>query len=361
MSIYFTPDDWKRIRKDYTAWWKNELDRPLVNIRLRGKDPGRKQPAVPLLSQANCTDLSISPKDIIDRIDYELSQYEYLGDSFPYFSLSCFGPGVVAAFLGAELDNKTGRVWFHPKEILPIEELHFTYDPDNVWLNRIKEICRTGMEFWQGQVLLGMPDLGGTLDILSAFRPGELLLMDFYDDPEEVERLVWELHELWLKYYAEINSVLQPVNPGYSDWAGMYSADPSYVVQSDISYMLSPQMFEEFVRPELKATCQALDNVLYHMDGVGQLNHLDSLLAIDEINTIQWQPGEGKPAQVEWPEVLRKIHGAGKGVYTEGGLDALERTIAMLDSQKRIYKATVVKDISQKAEVLTALKRYGIE
>ena len=36
MSIRFTPDDWKRIRETYAAWWKGELDRPLVQCQVSG-------------------------------------------------------------------------------------------------------------------------------------------------------------------------------------------------------------------------------------------------------------------------------------------------------------------------------------
>ena len=361
MSIQFTPDDWARIRKNYKAWWNQELERPLMPVRLHGRTPGRPQPTAPLPSQATCTDLSISPKELIDRIDWELSQYEYLGDSFPFFSMSCFGPGVIAAFLGAELSNRTGRVWFHPKEILPISELHFTYDADNVWLNRIKDIYRCGMDYWQGQVLMGMPDLGGALDILSTFRPGELLLMDLYDEPEEVERLVWEIHDLWLKYYKEFAEVSQPINPGYSDWAGVYSETPSYIVQSDFCYMISPQMFEQFVKPELTAMCQSLDNTIYHMDGIGQLNHLDLLLSIDEIKCVQWQPGDGQPRQSEWPEVLMKIHNAGKSKFMyHSNFEELERSIELFGTAKGIYSG-FGGNISQRSEIVSALKRFGVE
>lgn len=130
---------------------------------------------------------------------------------------------MAAAFLGAELDNSSGRVWFHPKTIVPIDEFHLEYDPDNIWLRRIKDIYQAGMERWRGQVMMGMPDLGGILDILSTFRPSENLLYDLYDDPDEVERVVWEIHDLWLRFYQELAGELGKDSPGYCDWAQIYS------------------------------------------------------------------------------------------------------------------------------------------
>src|SRR5690606_7655389 len=125
-----------------------------------GFDPGRPKPAAPLLSQKTCADLSIPADDLVDRIDWELSTQRYLGDAFPFFNMHTFGPGVLAVMLGATLDNSAGGVWFHPPADIPITELHLEYDPDNVWLCRIRELCAAMMRRWEGRVLVGMTDLG---------------------------------------------------------------------------------------------------------------------------------------------------------------------------------------------------------
>ena len=52
-SIDFSPERWRRIRETYGKWWRHELERPLIPIVLKGRDPGRPQPAAPLLSQQN--------------------------------------------------------------------------------------------------------------------------------------------------------------------------------------------------------------------------------------------------------------------------------------------------------------------
>jgi hypothetical protein len=361
MSIAFTPRQWDRICEVYGLWWEGKLDRPILPVVLRGRDPGRSKPSLPLLSQENSTDLSIPAKDIIDRIDYELSQNVYLGDAFPYFNMHCFGPGIAAAFLGAEIDNSTGRIWFHPKEILPITELHFEYDPDNVWLNRIKEIYYEGMKRWQGQVLMGMTDLGGTLDILSTFRPSENLLLDLYDHPEEVKRLTWEISSLWKRFYQELNEVLQPVNPGYSDWAQIYSDKPGYILQCDFSYMISPAMFDEFILPELEDMCRFLDRSFYHLDGVGEIPHLDSILAIKELDGVQWVPGDGKPTQSHWPELYQRIHGAGKNSQLWEGFEGLDSLISHLGSGKGIHHTPIWGTIADEAEMRKKLSQYGAE
>ncbi len=70
-----------------------------------------------------------------------------------------------------------------------MRDLKLNYEPDNVWLHRVKDICRAAIERWQGMVQVGMTDIGGNLDVLSAFRPGEKLLLDLYDCPDDVKRV----------------------------------------------------------------------------------------------------------------------------------------------------------------------------
>lgn len=194
--VDFSKDRWQRVRETYGKWWDKKTDKVVMGIAIPNKDPKRFQPNVPILSQSNCHDFSISAEDLIDRLDYELSKFTYYGDSFPSVNMDCFGPGVVAAFLGARIDNSTGNVWFHCDDVKEISKIHLEYNPDNIWLNRIKEIYRAGMDRWQGNVIMGLPDLGGAFDILSTFRPGEMLMYDLYDEPDEVKRVINEISDL---------------------------------------------------------------------------------------------------------------------------------------------------------------------
>jgi 5-methyltetrahydrofolate--homocysteine methyltransferase len=358
MPIDFAPERWDQVRQTYERWWAGTLDRPVITATVRGRDPGRARPEVPLLTQASCMDLSFSPDEIIDRIDYELSQDIYLGDAYPLVNLASFGPGIMAAFCGAKMDNSTGRVWFSPAQAVPIKELHLEYDGNNVWLNRIKDLYRAGMRRWKGQVLMSMTDLGGTLDILASFIPTETLLMDVYDHPEDVARLVREIRALWLRYYRELNDVLQPVNPGYSDWSGIYCREPSYMLQSDFAYMIGPQSFRQFVLLDLAELGAVLPRTFYHLDGVGQLKHLDDLLGLDRLRGIQWVPGDGMPDQGHWPDVYRRIHAAGRLTQLWGDWDILAGIVAQTGSGSWIQFKSSAEGLDQLSAVRRQLAHY---
>lgn len=359
MSIDFDSARWERVRQESRAWWAGELKRPLISITMGGRDPGRPEPALPAHHFTAFYDLSISAEAIVDRWDYNLSCCKFFGNAIPQIWPN-FGPGVLAAFLGAELHATvdSGTVWFYPAEKKPITDIHFEYDPNNIWVHRIADIYRAAVDRWQGLVQVGMTDLGGNLDVLSSFRPGEQLLLDLYDHPEEVKRLTWEAHEIWWRHFDEFNAILQPVNPGFTAWSGFYSEDPHYMLQCDFCYMIGPEMFDEFVKPEIAASCRRMTNGFYHLDGPGQLPHLDSLLSIPELKGIQWIPGAGSPDFKCWPQVYRKIRDAGKLAQLYGGLDTLDVLVEDLGSAEGMILVT---GCSEEQQATDLLRKYGAD
>ena len=71
-------------------------------------------------------------------------------------------------------------------------------------------------------------------------------------------------------------------------------------------------MFERFVMPDLAACCDHLEYGFYHLDGKGQIPHLDMLLSLQRLRGIQWIPGGGAPPADQWLDLLKRIRDAGK-------------------------------------------------
>ncbi len=357
MPIDFSFDRWATVKDNYDKWWAGELGRPIISYPLLGRPAGRDEPDLPFHHFTAFYDDDVTPEQIVDRWDYELCCQHFLGDGFPAIWPN-FGPGVLAAICGCELNTTASTVWYRLAEQKSIDNISIKYDPENRWARRFKDIFRAAVERWEGLVQVGMTDLGGNLDVASSFLH-EHLLTDLYDNPEHVERLAWEIHEAWWAAYEDLNSVLQPVNPGYSGWANSFSSDPYYVLQCDFCFMISPDMFERFVRPELKATCERLTNNIYHLDGPGQLAHLDSMLQIETLDCIQWVPGAGQPEGEHWLDVYRKILESGKKlqVFSTDLLDMCAEKIGHTDQIMTLSRD----DITQEKQVHELLRRYGVK
>jgi hypothetical protein len=312
MPIDFGPQRWARVARNARAWWEGTLDRPLVQVCVYGCEPDRPEPELPAKGFTSHYDLSVPAEEIVDRWDYNLCCTRFLGDAFPHVWPN-FGPGILAGFLGARVRNRPETTWFEPTRDYELDDLEFALDPGNVWLRRVEDVTRAAMDRWHGSVQVAMTDLGGTLDVLASFRPAERLLMDFHDRPEQVEDLTWQLHELWWRSFERLDAILRGGgNPGYSAWTPLFSESPYYMLQCDLSYMIGPAMFERFVLPELAASCRRLGNPAYHLDGPGQIAHLDMLLGIPELKVIQYVPTGTERDPARNSEVYRRIRAGGK-------------------------------------------------
>jgi hypothetical protein len=361
MGLDFNMDRWARVKENNRLWRERKLGRPLVQWKLSGADPGRPAPETPYNHKGTTSfDRSYSIDQIMDRWDYDLSCTKYLGDAFPSFWPD-FGPGIAAEFLGGRADPSNGTVWFYPGKFegMELKDIHLEYSESSAWLERVIQISKAAIERFEGMAQVGMTDLGGTLDILASLRPAEELLIDLYDNPEEVERLVWEIHPLWFKYYDLINDALKG-NPGYSAWADVFSNGPEYMLQCDFSYMIGPEMFDRFVLPELAASCKRLTGgPFYHQDGIGELPHTASLHSIPELAGMQWQPGDGQPPSAYWFDQQRRIRDDGKLSQTWGGPDELE---ALINNVGDISNTVLIGHghVKDEARFREVLKKYNI-
>jgi len=306
INLNFTEEDWERIERDWTLWWEGELERPLVVI---------ENPFVFSIPMELTHEFLMKKPvgEVLDHFQMLLEVRQFYGDAYPKWWPN-FGPGIMAGFLGANVHaaSETSTVWFDVDKPGKIEDLRFTYNADNIWWRRILELTRGAVERWGNKVSIAHTDLGGNLDIVASFRTTEQLLYDVSDSPEEVKRLVGEITRLWLRYYDELYDIIGAAGRGTTPWAPVWSPKRCYMMQSDFCYMISPDMFERYVLPDLAACAEKLDHPFYHLDGKGAIRHLDMLLSLEKLSGIQWIPGDGAPPPDEWLPLLKRIRDGGK-------------------------------------------------
>jgi hypothetical protein len=87
-----------------------------------------------------------------------------------------------------------------------------------------------------------------------------------------------------------------------------------YQMSCDFSAVLSPKLFREFILPEIRAYLKVNEYSVYHWDGPDAIKHLDNLLAIPEIDAIQWTQGEGQAPATDprWIANYLRIQRVGK-------------------------------------------------
>jgi 5-methyltetrahydrofolate--homocysteine methyltransferase len=307
--LRFGEEDWRRVEQDTMAWWEGDLRRPLVWLAVR--HPSGGEPPHAYLSNYP---LDMPAERVLDLFEPVIAATSYHADAFPTLWVN-LGPGIMSGFMGARVHSVTEpseTVWFSAVPSVSVGDLDLTYDPQNLWWKRAREFTAAMVQRWAGQLAVGHTDLGGNMDILAAFCSTEGLLLSLVDGPEQVERMVRRVTELWLRYYDELDALIHPTCRGTTCWTPIWSSGRTYMLQCDFSYMISPAMFERFVLPDLTACCDHLDHGFYHLDGKGEIPHLDALLSIQRLRGIQWVPGEGQLPPEQWLPLLKRIRDGGK-------------------------------------------------
>jgi hypothetical protein len=309
-QLNFTEEDWQRVEKDTLAWWRHELRRPLVYIGVTYPVKGKPH----TFGYMSNYPLSMSADEVVDQYEPYLLGARFYADGFPWLWTN-FGPGIMSGFTGSAVNSVCDpdeTVWFSPKESVAIQNVNLTYDAHNVWWRRVQDVTQAVVNRFGNMIPVPITDLGGNLDILASFREAQGLLYDLLDAPEEVDRLVKQITQLWIRYYEELYQANRVMARGSSTWTPLWSPGKTYMLQSDFCYMISPVMFERFVLPDLNDLCNYLDDGFYHLDGKGEIPHLDMLLSIDRLRGIQWIPGDGQPEPQDWLWLLKRIRDGGK-------------------------------------------------
>lgn len=312
-TIPFTDADWSRIRRDHEAWWRHELDRPLVIAAIRERERAIKGPPHFL---TNCP-RDQPAEEIVASFAASRSNWHWAGDAYPCWFIN-FGPGIFAGPLGAHVRTDPHTVWFEPREGVTIDNLDIRFDRDDTWWRRIVDLTEAAARMIGQRVQISYTDLGGNLDILASLVGSEALLMATIERPDAVDAAVARITSLWLEAHRELDAIIAPHCPGRQAWAPVWAPGSMYMMQCDFAYMISPEMFGRFVMPDLEACCEAIEYPFYHLDGIGQLPHLDQLLSLDKLRGIQWVPGAGQKPPPEWLDVLMRIRDAGKLIQIFG-------------------------------------------
>lgn len=307
MIISFDEQDWLRVEDTWKNFWSGTLQRPIVWMEYSDKPFHRKSEYRRYYPQY---DNNVSVDEIVSLDAERLAATRFGGDSLPKVFIN-FGPGSAAAYMGSRVDTANDTIWFHSLE-KELADFDIHVDKEGYWYNRIMEIIKGITERFDGLVQTSFSDIGGNLDILASLRGTQNLATDLYDEPDLVDRLLKNITDEWLKIYDDEYRVISKKCRGTSTWSPVWSPGKTYMLQSDFCYMISSEMFHRFVLPDLQRCCNMLDHSFYHLDGPGELTHLDALCNIKNLHGIQWIPGAGHPPAENWPEVLSKIITSGK-------------------------------------------------
>ena len=316
----------------YEAFWNREnTDRCVLNFR------GPKANATPFRRPKNLEEKWLDENYVLDNFRHYRENTAFVAEAVPALFTN-LGPGCLSACIGGNYELADGTVWLDRRPVIDdwenLPKIEFDENSE-MW----QHLLRLQNKFMTDPgVLFTITDLGGTLDVLAALRSSKNLLYDLYDDPEAVKELSARINKMWLKAYDQQVETVRKAGLPFDTWMSIPSAKPWYPLQCDFSYMISPEHFEEFVLPDVLEQARHMDRPVWHLDGVGELAHLDMILDIPGLVGIQWAPGAGQAPEWDekWFPVYRKIQDKKKNVILRRGAsekdpEGVERLIKTID------------------------------
>lgn len=296
---------------DSEAWWNHELKRPIIQVTLKKKDSENVVSRGRLLEMVY--DCNISAKEVAKSYRQTFESQIYLGDAFPHFYMR--STGILGAMLGQTytIDVERGTIWFEEMKGKELVDIKPVLTKENQLYKRGIELIAAFQEEFGDDIALGIPNLGGMMDIVESMRGANNSLMDLYDDPEEVLRLnddIYNAYEFAYKNYMQ--KISEKESLGYSGWTPLLSQKPYFISQCDFCCMIGPDQFDEFITQTLTKEAKLIERSFYHLDGPGAVKHLDTIIQCG-FDGIQWINGAGsKPLDDDaWNSIYQKVHNAG--------------------------------------------------
>ncbi len=365
-------EDWEEAERRMDAWCHGQvIDR--VAMRVTAPREGLPDPTTLLRPPQNLTSEEVvkwytDENQVIPRLERYVANTFWGGEAFPViFPVSVSMVAILAAYLGCpyELHAESGTAWAYPIIQDWKTRPHPVYDPENLWWQRSKTLLDLAAQRGRGRYYVGLPDLNGPSEILARMRGSQELAIDLIENPQPVIEILGEINQAWYRYWQAAVGVIHQWMDGYFHWMGLWSDRPAIDLQSDFSCLISPQMFETIFLPFIEQQTHWVERTIYHLDGPDAVRHLDALLALPELDGIQWVQGAGAPPASAWIRLLRRIQSKGKLVYVYCEPWEVETLLAELEPEGLILNVhccseAQARDLLQKAGRWSAPKQWLI-
>ncbi|MBN2610929.1 MAG: hypothetical protein JXB00_05190 [Bacteroidales bacterium] len=304
-------ESWPESKERYLQWWKGKG----IVLSMWEHLPGEGAPRENISPPPPAIDLNqfwFDPEWRSRYIHYQLSKSLLKADILPVANTQ-LGPGSLSAILGAELEGGEDTIWIRHNEDFGDEII---LNEENKWWQLHLNLLKACKNLAAGKYFVGCPDLIEGLDTLAGLKGTQNVLMDMLLRPEVVEMQLQKINEIYFTVFDTIYDIIREGDEMAFCYFSIWGPGKVSKLQCDISVMISEEDFRRFAQPFLREQCQKIDYTLYHLDGVDAIRHLDAVLEIEELNAVQWTPGEGQPqgGNAQWYSLYQKILSKGKSV-----------------------------------------------
>lgn len=349
--------DWAKAKQRFTDLWENNPTKiPYVGITAKKENP-LPYPQQPEMDEDYWLDAEWSAAAYLINIK---NKY-YIGETVPSSLLMT----AWLCSLGGRPEFNRATIWFkHDGEIDFSKPSPYRHNPNDPWVLKFKHLFETVVKlaaqerFGVEGTLAGLP----ANDLLSMHMGTDNFLIALLEHPEWIREAIIQGAEDLLKVKIEFMEFAEKYIGDLSycgaGWMPVWGPKPFIRTQSDVSCMLSPDAFEQFVLPELDIYGKRFP-LWYHLDGGNAKQHLPILLSLPYLKFVQYVPMPSEPLNgIEHLSFYKQVQAAGKIIHIKVSNDRItEELIKELDPS-RILLETSTESLRQAEELLNKIAKW---
>lgn len=345
--------DWDEARERLAALWEGRsIDRPCITVT--APQPGGR----PMPSAATPEQLWLDPDYLAEATLSRVENTYWGGEAIPSYLLM----GGWCICYGATPQFSWHTIWHDPIVVDWDTPPQFKLNWNNPWLRRYEAAYRRVVEVagWD-DFLVGRPCTLPANDILVAIISNNAFLLNLVDHPEWMHEALRQLARNQIEvinYFADFTARTHAFPYGNAQWMPFWAPERYMSTQSDVSCMLSPEMFDEFIMPEVDGLGKEFGKLWYHLDGWRAGQHLPRLLSLPYLRVLQFIPEPDYPPNgPDWLDLYHKIQAAGKIVHIGVAPERIEPLVRALDPGLLCID-TYADSINDANELLESARRW---
>lgn len=252
----------------FRRYYERANDRPLLGFFVGSDYPLHRYPA----SASLPTDRPLKPEDFdiepyLDDCDRLFEQHEACGGDFIYSGSAFWGIPWLEAALGCPItaSHETGSIIAHKPEAFAGPDDIPAFDPQSPWMRLAVEFIHRLADRSAGRWPIGTTRMRGISDLLSALYGGGEFVFPMMEKPDEVHAVARRLTDFWIAFGRLQLEHIPPFHGGVgSFYYHMWAPAGTVWHQEDAAALLSPALYDKFIREHDRRITESFDHVIMH-------------------------------------------------------------------------------------------------
>lgn len=294
----------------FRRFYRRENRRPLLGFFLGSEYPLKRYPsAVGLPDDRPLIPEDFDPEALAEDSARLFADHEACGGDFIWSGTAFWGVPWLEAGLGCLLyaDHASGSISTRPPANFATAAELPEFDPESPWM-RLATRCFDALTAHGGGASwpIGTTRMRGISDLLSALYGPEEFVLAMLDRPREIEAVCARLTRFWIAFARRQIEQIPAFHRGVGSFYYNAWAPPGTVWgQEDVAALLSPGLFDRFIRPCDERIVRALPHVIMHLHPSGYIP-IEPMLEM-EVAALELHVDAGGPGPAELVPLYQSI------------------------------------------------------